>query len=139
MDDLKQQVLDKVWADLVKNSLTKPFTGDVLINTPIHFVEWALKKTVLYKACWVDPNGGGKYLYGLSEEFYHEYAFKVERFKHLSEKEFQMHHLETLILISGLISLQMSWIISLSHDEIIQMITKILGDIAQGQKLELNF
>lgn len=137
MKDLKTQVLDKVWNDIERINLTKPITGDIIVDSPVHFIELALKKPTLYKACWVDNNGGGEYLFAKSEAYYREQVFKDDRFKHLSDEEFRNYHLETLIAVSGIISLQNAGIIHLTHEDFVNMCKKMIDDIAKGQKLDL--
>ncbi|WP_240184985.1 hypothetical protein [Enterococcus cecorum] len=45
--------------------------------------------------------------------------------------------METLIAVSGIISLQNAGIIHLTHDDFVNMCKKMIDDIAKGQKLDL--
>lgn len=138
MEDLKRTLLQKIETDMHRKFMSQPITGDVIVDAPVHYIEFAMKKPKLFKALYVDPKGGGPIMYEYSLKFYKELSKQSRRFNSISEENFNLLHLEAWIVVNGLITMLLAGIISLSHEELIDLVQKLIDDISQGKKFQFD-
>lgn len=138
MEDLKRTLLQKIETDLTRKFMSQPITGDLIVDAPIHYVEFALKKPKLYKALFVDPKGGGPIMYEYSVEFYKELSKQSRRFGKLPKEDFELLHLEAWIVVNGLITMLLAGIITLTREELIELVQQLIEDISEGKKFKFD-
>lgn len=138
MEDLKRTLLQKIETDLTRKFLSQPITGDLIVDAPIHYVEFALKKPKLFKALFVDPKGGGPIMYEYSVEFYKELSKQSRRFGKLPKEDFELLHLEAWIVVNGLITMLLAGIITLTREELIELVQQLIEDISEGKKFKFD-
>lgn len=138
MEDLKRTLLQKIETDLTRKFMSQPITGDLIVDAPVHYVEFALKKPKLFKALFVDPKGGGPIMYEYSVEFYKELSKQSRRFGKLPKEEFELLHLEAWIVVNGLITMLLAGIITLTREELIELVQQLIEDISEGKKFKFD-
>lgn len=138
MEDLKRTLLQKIETDLTRKFMSQPITGDLIVDAPIHYVEFALKKPKLFKALFVDPKGGGPIMYEYSVEFYKELSKQSRRFGKLPKEDFELLHLEAWIVVNGLITMLLAGIITLTREELIELVQQLIEDISEGKKFKFD-
>ena len=138
MEDLKRTLLQKIETDLTRKFMSQPITGDLIVDAPVHYVEFALKKPKLFKALFVDPKGGGPIMYEYSVEFYKELSKQSRRFSKLPKEDFELLHLEAWIVVNGLITMLLAGIITLTREELIELVQQLIEDISEGKKFKFD-
>lgn len=138
MEDLKRTLLQKIETDLTRKFMSQPITGDLIVDAPVHYVEFALKKPKLFKALFVDPKGGGPIMYEYSVEFYKELSKQNRRFGKLPKEDFELLHLEAWIVVNGLITMLLAGIITLTREELIELVQQLIEDISEGKKFKFD-
>lgn len=138
MEDLKRTLLQKIETDLTRKFMSQPITGDLIVDAPVHYVEFALKKPKLFKALFVDPKGGGPIMYEYSVEFYKELSKQSRRFGKLPKEDFELLHLEAWIVVNGLITMLLAGIITLTREESIELVQQLIEDISEGKKFKFD-
>lgn len=138
MEDLKRTLLQKIETDLTRKFMSQPITGDLIVDAPVHYVEFALKKPKLFKALFVDPKGGGPIMYEYSVEFYKELSKQSRRFGKLPKEDFELLHLEAWIVVNGLINMLLAGIITLTREELIELVQQLIEDISEGKKFKFD-
>lgn len=138
MKDLKRTLLQKIETDLTRKFMSQPITGDLIVDAPVHYVEFALKKPKLFKALFVDPKGGGPIMYEYSVEFYKELSKQSRRFSKLPKEDFELLHLEAWIVVNGLITMLLAGIITLTREELIELVQQLIEDISEGKKFKFD-
>lgn len=138
MEDLKRTLLQKIETDLTRKFMSQPITGDLIVDAPVHYVEFALKKPKLFKALFVDPKGGGPIMYEYSVEFYKELSKQSRRFGKLPKEDFELLHLEAWIVVNGLITMLLAGIITLTREELIKLVQQLIEDISEGKKFKFD-
>ncbi|WP_171336823.1 TetR/AcrR family transcriptional regulator [Enterococcus cecorum] len=138
MEDLKRTLLQKIETDLTRKFMSQPITGDLIVDAPVHYVEFALKKPKLFKALFVDPKGGGPIMYEYSVEFYKELSKQSRRFSKLPKEDFELLHLEAWIVVNGLITMLLADIITLTREELIELVQQLIEDISEGKKFKFD-
>lgn len=138
MEDLKRTLLQKIETDLTRKFMSQPITGNLIVDAPVHYVEFALKKTKLFKALFVDPKGGGPIMYEYSVEFYKELSKQSRRFGKLPKEDFELLHLEAWIVVNGLITMLLAGIITLTREELIELVQQLIEDISEGKKFKFD-
>ena len=138
MEDLKRTLLQKIETDLTRKFMSQPITGDLIVDAPIHYVEFALKKPKLFKALFVDPKGGGPIMYEYSVEFYKELSKQSRRCGKLPKEDFELLHLEAWIVVNGLITMLLAGIITLTREELIELVQQLIEDISEGKKFKFD-
>lgn len=138
MEDLKHTLLQKIETDLTRKFMSQPITGDLIVDAPVHYVEFALKKPKLFKALFVDPKGGGPIMYEYSVEFYKELSKQSRRFGKLPKEDFELLHLEAWIVVNGLITMLLAGIITLTREELIELVQQLIEDISEGKKFKFD-
>ena len=138
MEDLKRTLLQKIETDLTRKFMSQPITGDLIVDAPVHYVEFALKKPKLFKALFVDPKGGGPIMYEYSVEFYKELSKQSRRFSKLPKEDFELLHLEVWIVVNGLITMLLAGIITLTREELIELVQQLIEDISEGKKFKFD-
>lgn len=138
MEDLKRTLLQKIQTDLTRKFMSQPITGDLIVDAPVHYVEFALKKPKLFKALFVDPKGGGPIMYEYSVEFYKELSKQSRRFGKLPKEDYELLHLETWVVINGLITMLLAGIITLTREELIELVQQLIEDISEGKKFKFD-
>lgn len=138
MEDLKRTLLQKIETDLTRKFMSQPITGDLIVDAPVHYVEFALKKPKLFKALFVDPKGGGPIMYEYSVEFYKELSKQSHRFSKLPKEDFELLHLEAWIVVNGLITMLLAGIITLTREELIELVQQLIEDISEGKKFKFD-
>lgn len=138
MEDLKRTLLQKIETDLTRKFMSQPITGDLIVDAPVHYVEFALKKPKLFKALFVDPKGGGPIMYEYSVEFYKELSKQSRRFGNLPAEDFELLHLEAWIVVNGLITMLLAGIITLTREELIELVQQLIEDISEGKKFKFD-
>ncbi|MCJ0587962.1 TetR/AcrR family transcriptional regulator [Enterococcus cecorum] len=138
MEDLKRTLLQKIETDLTRKFMSQPITGDLIVDAPVHYVEFALKKPKLFKALFVDPKGGGPIMYEYSVEFYKELSKQSRRFGKLPKEDFELLHLEAWIVVNGLITMLLAGIITLTREELIELVQQLIEDISEGKKFNFD-
>lgn len=138
MEDLKRTLLHKIETDLTRKFISQPITGDLTVDAPVHYVEFALKKPKLFKALFVDPKGGGPIMYEYSVKFYKELSQKSRRFGKLSKEDFELLHLEAWIVVNGLITMLLAGIITLTREELVELVQQLFDDISEGKKFKFD-
>jgi len=138
MEDLKRTLLQKIETDLTRKFMSQPITGDLIVDAPVHYVEFALKKPKLFKALFVDPKGGGPIMYEYSVEFYKELSKQSRRFGKLPKEDFELLHLEAWIVVNGLITMLLAGIITLTREELIELVQQLIEDISEGKKFKFD-
>lgn len=138
MEDLKRTLLQKIQTDLTRKFMSQPITGDLIVDAPVHYVEFALKKPKLFKALFVDPKGGGPIMYEYSVEFYKELSKQSRRFGKLPKEDFELLHLEAWIVVNGLITMLLAGIITLTREELIELVQQLIEDISEGKKFKFD-
>ena len=138
MEDLKRTLLQKIETDLIRKFMSQPITGDLIVDAPVHYVEFALKKPKLFKALFVDPKGGGPIMYEYSVEFYKELSKQSRRFGKLPKEDFELLHLEAWIVVNGLITMLLAGIITLTREELIELVQQLIEDISEGKKFKFD-
>lgn len=138
MEDLKRTLLHKIQTDLTRKFMSQPITGDLIVDAPVHYVEFAMKKPKLFKALFVDPKGGGPIMYEYSVEFYKELSKESRRFGKLPKEDFNLLHLEAWIVVNGLITMLLAGIISLTREELIELVQQLIEDISEGKKFKFD-
>ncbi|MDZ5504945.1 TetR/AcrR family transcriptional regulator [Enterococcus cecorum] len=138
MEDLKRTLLQKIETDLTRKFMSQPITGDLIVDASVHYVEFALKKPKLFKALFVDPKGGGPIMYEYSVEFYKELSKQSRRFSKLPKEDFELLHLEAWIVVNGLITMLLAGIITLTREELIELVQQLIEDISEGKKFKFD-
>lgn len=138
MEDLKRTLLQKIETDLTRKFMSQPITGDLIVDAPVHYVEFALKKPKLFKALFVDPKGGGPIMYEYSVEFYKELSKQSRRFGKLPKEDFELLHLEAWIVVNGLITMLLAGIITLTREELIELVQQLIEDISEAKKFKFD-
>lgn len=138
MEDLKRTLLQKIQTDLTRKFMSQPITGDLIVDAPVHYVEFALKKPKLFKALFVDPKGGGPIMYEYSIEFYKELSKQSRRFGKLPKEDYELLHLEAWIVVNGLITMLLAGIITLTREELIELVQQLIEDISEGKKFKFD-
>lgn len=138
MEDLKRTLLQKIETDLTRKFMSQPITGDLIVDAPVHYVEFALKKPKLFKALFVDPKGGGPIMYEYSVEFYKELSKQSRRFGKLPKEDYELLHLEAWIVVNGLITMLLAGIITLTREELIELVQQLIEDISEGKKFKFD-
>lgn len=138
MEDLKRTLLQKIQTDLTRKFMSQPITGDLIVDAPVHYVEFALKKPRLFKALFVDPKGGGPIMYEYSVEFYKELSKQSRRFGKLPKEDYELLHLETWVVVNGLITMLLAGIITLTREELIELVQQLIEDISEGKKFKFD-
>ena len=138
MEDLKRTLLHKIQTDLTRKFMSQPITGDLIVDAPVHYVEFAMKKPKLFKALFVDPKGGGPIMYEYSVEFYKELSKESRRFGKLPKEDFNLLHLEAWIVVNGLVTMLLAGIISLTREELIELVQQLIEDISEGKKFKFD-
>ena len=138
MEDLKRTLLHKIQTDLTRKFMSQPITGDLIVDAPVHYVEFAMKKPKLFKALFVDPKGGGPIMYEYSVEFYKELSKESRRFGKLPKEDFNLLHLEAWIVVNGLVTMLLAGIISLTREELIELVQQLIEDISEGKKFKYD-
>lgn len=138
MEDLKRTLLQKIETDLTRKFMSQPITGDLIVDAPVHYVEFALKKPKLFKALFVDPKGGGPIMYEYSVEFYKELSKQSRRFGKLPKEDFELLHLEAWIVVNGLVTMLLAGIITLTREELIELVQQLIEDISEGKKFKFD-
>ncbi|MCJ0554075.1 TetR/AcrR family transcriptional regulator [Enterococcus cecorum] len=138
MEDLKRTLLQKIETDLTRKFMSQPITGDLIVDAPVHYVEFALKKPKLFKALFVDPKGGGPIMYEYSVEFYKELSKQSRRFSKLPKEDFELLHLEAWVVVNGLITMLLADIITLTREELIELVQQLIEDISEGKKFKFD-
>ncbi|HLQ87795.1 MAG TPA: TetR/AcrR family transcriptional regulator [Enterococcus sp.] len=138
MEDLKRTLLQKIETDLTRKFMSQPITGDLIVDAPVHYVEFALKKPKLFKALFVDPKGGGPIMYEYSVEFYKELSKQSRRFSKLPKEDFELLHLEAWIVVNGLITMLLAGIITLTREELIELVQQLIEDISEDKKFKFD-
>ena len=138
MEDLKRTLLQKIQTDLTRKFMSQPITGDLIVDAPVHYIEFALKKPKLFKALFVDPKGGGPIMYEYSVEFYKELSKQSRRFSKLPKEDFELLHLEAWIVVNGLITMLLAGIITLTREELIELVQQLIEDISEGKKFKFD-
>ena len=138
MEDLKRTLLHKIQTDLTRKFMSQPITGDLIVDAPVHYVEFAMKKPKLFKALFVDPKGGGPIMYEYSVEFYKELSKESRRFGKLPKEDFELLHLEAWIVVNGLVTMLLAGIISLTREELIELVQQLIEDISEGKKFKFD-
>lgn len=138
MEDLKRTLLQKIQTDLTRKFMSQPITGDLIVDAPVHYVEFALKKPKLFKALFVDPKGGGPIMYEYSVEFYKELSKQSRRFGKLPKEDYELLHLEAWIVVNGLITMLLAGIITLTREELIELVQQLIEDISEGKKFKFD-
>ncbi|HJD15425.1 MAG TPA: TetR/AcrR family transcriptional regulator [Candidatus Enterococcus stercoripullorum] len=138
MEDLKRTLLQKIETDLTRKFMSQPITGDLIVDAPVHYVEFALKKPKLFKALFVDPKGGGPIMYEYSVEFYKELSKQSRRFGKLPKEDFELLHLEAWIVVNGLITMLLAGIITLTREELVELVQQLFDDISEGKKFKFD-
>lgn len=138
MEDLKRTLLQKIETDLTRKFMSQPITGDLIVDAPVHYVEFALKKPKLFKSLFVDPKGGGPIMYEYSVEFYKELSKQSRRFSKLPKEDFELLHLEAWIVVNGLITMLLAGIITLTREELIELVQQLIEDISEGKKFKFD-
>lgn len=138
MEDLKRTLLQKIETDLTRKFMSQPITGDLIVDAPVHYVEFALKKPKLFKALFVDPKGGGPIMYEYSVEFYKELSKQSRRFGKLPKEDFELLHLEAWIVVNGLITMLLAGIITLTREELIELVQQLIEDTSEGKKFKFD-
>ena len=138
MEDLKRTLLQKIETDLTRKFMSQPITGDLIVDAPVHYVEFALKKPKLFKALFVDPKGGGPIMYEYSVEFYKELSKQSRRFGKLPKEGFELLHLEAWSVVNGFITMLLAGIITLTREELIELVQQLIEDISEGKKFKFD-
>ncbi len=138
MEDLKRTLLQKIQTDLTRKFMSQPITGDLIVDAPVHYVEFALKKPILFKALFVDPKGGGPIMYEYSVEFYKELSKQSRRFGKLPKEDYELLHLEAWVVVNGLITMLLAGIIKLTREELIELVQQLIEDISEGKKFKFD-
>lgn len=138
MEDLKRTLLQKIQTDLTRKFMSQPITGDLIVDAPVHYVEFALKKPRLFKALFVDPKGGGPIMYEYSVEFYKELSKQSRRFGKLPKEDYELLHLEAWVVVNGLITMLLAGIIKLTREELIELVQQLIEDISEGKKFKFD-
>lgn len=138
MEDLKRTLLQKIQTDLTRKFMSQPITGDLTVDAPVRYVEFALKKPKLFKALFVDPKGGGPIMYEYSIEFYKELSKQSRRFGKLPKEDYELLHLEAWIVVNGLITMLLAGIITLTREELIELVQQLIEDISEGKKFKFD-
>lgn len=138
MEDLKRTLLQKIQTDLTRKFMSQPITGDLIVDAPVHYIEFALKKPKLFKALFVDPKGGGPIMYEYSVEFYKELSKQSRRFGKLPKEDYELLHLETWVVVNGLITMLLAGIITLTREELIELVQQLIEDISECKKFKFD-
>ena len=138
MEDLKRTLLQKIQTDLTRKFMSQPITGDLIVDAPVHYIQFALKKPKLFKALFVDPKGGGPIMYEYSVEFYKELSKQSRRFGKLPKEDYELLHLETWVVVNGLITMLLAGIITLTREELIELVQQLIEDISEGKKFKFD-
>lgn len=138
MEDLKRTLLQKIQTDLTRKFMSQPITGDLIVDAPVHYIEFTLKKPKLFKALFVDPKGGGPIMYEYSVEFYKELSKQSRRFGKLPKEDYELLHLETWVVVNGLITMLLAGIITLTREELIELVQQLIEDISEGKKFKFD-
>ena len=138
MEDLKRTLLQKIETDLTRKFMSQPITGDLIVDAPVHYVEFALKKPKLFKALFVDPKGGGPIMYEYSVEFYKELSKQSRRFGKLPKEDYELLHLEAWVVVNGLITMLLAGIITLTREELIELVQQLIENISEGKKFKFD-
>lgn len=138
MEDLKRTLLQKIQTDLTRKFMSQTITGDLIVDAPVHYIEFALKKPKLFKALFVDPKGGGPIMYEYSVEFYKELSKQSRRFGKLPKEDYELLHLETWVVVNGLITMLLAGIITLTREELIELVQQLIEDISEGKKFKFD-
>ncbi len=129
MDDLKDQLYEKIQAYLANDVFSKEHTGDFIVDLTLNYVQFAVKEKILYRALYVEEHGGGTRMSEFSYAYFMEELKKVPDLKRLSEPKKEKLMFDTWIMASGIASLSSGHLIELNEQEIIEKVQRMVSNI----------
>ena len=77
-------------------------------------------------------------MYEYSVEFYKELSKQSRRFGKLPKEDYELLHLETWVVVNGLITMLLAGIITLTREELIELVQQLIEDISEGKKFKFD-
>ena len=137
MDDLKDAIVAKLW-QRCHNYMELKHKKDSrkMINYPLSFIRYALKKPNWYQSCFQDMSGNLKEINEKLKTYFMTEIFEFER--NLTDKEQKFFFIEAFAYIHGLIGAVNSGRIRKDESQIAHRWENYLQDLAQRYPLSFE-
>lgn len=134
MEDLKKAIVEKLWLRL-HNYMELKYKNDSvkMVNYPLAFVRYSLKKPNWYKSCFLDMNADTKAFNQHLEEYFMKEVFKFTT--PLTPKQEKFFYIEVFSYLRGLISAVNSGFIRKDEQQLHKRWKEYLADMAKRYPL----
>jgi AcrR family transcriptional regulator len=135
MDDLRVQLLEKIYAHLKEDIFPIEHTGDPLVDLPLNYIHFAKKETKMYRALFLENYGGGHDMQQFVYNYYLSVAHKTEKYRELADDVIMRLHMGTWITATGMASLMLSGIIAPTDEQIVEIMQQRISDIIEKDEM----
>jgi AcrR family transcriptional regulator len=134
MDDLKENLLDKIFTELFTVTLRKKYTKDPLVDLGIAFVNFARDNRKLFHTLFVNNSHCGQKMYNYSLENFRELVKTSEKYHDLSEMQITFLHYRSWIIATGLAVLTSSGVIQYSKEKLEKVFSSTITSLLNNPK-----
>ncbi|MGX6978141.1 TetR/AcrR family transcriptional regulator [Vagococcus elongatus] len=128
MDDLREQVLDRIKKHLVEEVFAKEITGNLLIDLVLNYVQFAREESILYRTLYLEEYINAQELSRFNHDMFMIRLNKDSEFEKLPAWKKENLFMGTWVVATGIATLNASGLFQPSVEEI----QKMMGHVNQN-------
>lgn len=129
MNDLKEALLDQLYAYLADEVFMVEHTRQPLIDLALNYIHFAEREKQLYRALYLEESGFGNKMQAFSNNLFAELASKDPSYENLSPEQIQSLNMGCWVVATGIASLMSSAIIKPTDEQIISLMQLTIDNI----------
>lgn len=133
MDDLKEELFEKIHSYLATEVFPVKHTGNTIIDLALNYIHFAKNENKLYRALYLEEYGGGKRMQSFSYDYFSNAVKSGKEYSELSEVEIASLHMGTWIVATGVAALMTSGIICPTDEQIIRLMEESIETILERE------
>lgn len=131
MDDLKEELFEKIHQYLAKEVFPVMHTGNTIVDLALNYIHFAKNESKLYRALYLEEYGGGKRMQEFSYSYFSNAVKKDPEYEKLNDMEINSLHMGTWIVATGIAALMTSGIIRPSDQQIERLMREAIDQILE--------
>lgn len=134
MDDLKNELFEKIKNYLKQEVYSNEHTGDALLDACINYIQFADKEKVLFRALYIENHLGIEKMHKISLDFAMRLMEENEDTKNLSNEDKFELFTKIWIVAQGIASLISSGLLPMNEEDIESNLRDALSDMILGAR-----
>ncbi|ALS03178.1 TetR family transcriptional regulator [Enterococcus silesiacus] len=131
MDDLKEELFEKIHQYLAKEVFPVTHTGNTIVDLALNYIHFAKNESKLYRALYLEEYGGGKRMQEFSYSYFSNAVKQDPDYKKLKDTEINSLHMGTWIVATGIAALMTSGIIRPTDQQIERLMKEAIDQILE--------